>query len=74
LNQPLILSNGIPLRISIGDRDEFVLNMGRRASPEIHQFLNNLNIHFLIKAGFSNYANICRILVIFYTTILFLYF
>ena len=39
-----IRSNGIPLRISIGDQDEFSLNMGRRASPVIHQFLSNLNI------------------------------
>ena len=39
-----IRSNGIPLRISIGDRDEFALNMGRRASPVIHRFLNNLQI------------------------------
>ena len=39
-----IRSNGIPLRISIGDRDEFALNMGRRASPVIHRFLNNLKI------------------------------
>ena len=39
-----IRSNGIPLRISIGDRDEFVLGMGRRASPVIHRFLNNLQI------------------------------
>ena len=43
-NQQQIRSRGIPLRISIGDRDEFALNMGRKASPVIHQFLNNLNI------------------------------
>ena len=43
-NQQQIRSQGIPLRISIGDRDEFALNMGRKASPVIHQFLNNLNI------------------------------
>ena len=43
-NQAQIRSNGIPLRISIGDRDEFVLNMGRQASPVIHRFLNNLKI------------------------------
>ena len=35
---------GIPLRISIGDQDEFAVNMGRKASAVIHQFLNNLNI------------------------------
>ena len=43
-NLSQIRSNGIPLRISIGDRDEFALNMGRRASPVIHRFLNNLQI------------------------------
>ena len=43
-NLQQIRSNGIPLRISIGDRDEFALNMGRKASSVIHQFLNNLNI------------------------------
>ena len=43
-NLPQIRSEGIPLRISIGDRDEFALNMGRRASPIIHRFLNNLQI------------------------------
>ena len=43
-NLAQIRSNGIPLRISIGDRDEFALNMGRRASPVIHRFLNNLQI------------------------------
>ena len=43
-NLQQIRSQGIPLRISIGDRDEFALNMGRQASPVIHQFLNNLNI------------------------------
>ena len=43
-NLQQIRSNGIPLRISIGDRDEFALNMGRRASPVIHRFLNNLQV------------------------------
>ncbi len=43
-NLQQIRSKGIPLRISIGDQDEFVLNMGRRASPIIHQFLKELNI------------------------------
>ena len=43
-NVQQIRSNGIPLRISIGDRDEFALNMGRRASPVIHRFLTNLQI------------------------------
>jgi len=43
-NLQQIKSNGIPLRISIGDQDEFAVNMGRKASPVIHQFLNNLNI------------------------------
>jgi enterochelin esterase-like enzyme len=43
-NQQQIRSRGIPLRISIGDKDEFALNMGRKASPVIHQYLNNLNI------------------------------
>lgn len=43
-NLQQIRSQGIPLRISIGDRDEFALNMGRHASPVIHQFLNNLKI------------------------------
>ena len=43
-NLQQIRSQGIPLRISIGDRDEFALNMGRKASPVIHQYLNNLNI------------------------------
>lgn len=43
-NLQQIRNNGIPLRISIGDQDEFALNMGRRASPVIHQFLNSLNI------------------------------
>ncbi len=43
-NLQQIRSQGIPLRISIGDRDEFALNMGRHASPVIHQFLDNLNI------------------------------
>ena len=43
-NLQQIRSQGIPLRISIGDKDEFALNMGRRASPVIHQFLNNLKI------------------------------
>lgn len=43
-NLQQIRSQGIPLRISIGDRDEFAVNMGRKASPVIHQFLNNLNI------------------------------
>ena len=43
-NLQQIQNQGIPLRISIGDRDEFALNMGRHASPVIHQFLNNLNI------------------------------
>ena len=43
-NLQQIHSQGIPLRISIGDRDEFALNMGRQASPVIHQFLNNLQI------------------------------
>ncbi len=43
-NLQQIRSNGIPLRISIGDKDEFALNMGRRSSPVIHQFLNSLNI------------------------------
>lgn len=44
VNLQQILSDGIPLRISIGDRDEFVLNMGRQASPVINQFLNDWNI------------------------------
>lgn len=43
-NLQQIHNNGIPLRISIGDRDEFAVNMGRKASPMIHQFLNNLQI------------------------------
>ena len=43
-NLQQIRSQGIPLRISIGDRDEFALNMGRQASPVIHQFLSNLKI------------------------------
>lgn len=43
-NVQQILSSAIPLRISIGDQDEFALNMGRKASPVIHQFLNDLNI------------------------------
>lgn len=43
-NLQQIRSNGIPLRISIGDRDEFALNMGRKASPVIHQFLKGLQI------------------------------
>ena len=43
-NLAQIQSQGIPLRISIGDQDEFALNMGRRASPIIHQFLKSLNI------------------------------
>ena len=43
-NLQQIRSQGIPLRISIGDRDEFALNMGRKASPVIHQYLNNLQI------------------------------
>lgn len=43
-NLQQIHSQGIPLRISIGDQDEFALNMGRKASPVIHQFLNNLKI------------------------------
>ncbi len=43
-NLQQIRDKGIPLRISIGDRDEFALNMGRHASPVIHQFLNNLKI------------------------------
>ena len=43
-NLQQIRSQGIPLRISIGDKDEFALNMGRRASPIIHRFLNNLQI------------------------------
>jgi len=43
-NLQQIRSKGIPLRISIGGRDEFALNMGRRASPVIHRFLNNLKI------------------------------
>lgn len=43
-NQARLRTNGIPLRLSIGDRDEFVLNMGRKASPVIHQHLNNLGI------------------------------
>ena len=43
-NIQLIRSKGIPLRISIGDQDEFALNMGRHASPVIHQFLTSLNI------------------------------
>ena len=43
-NLQQIRDKGIPLRISIGDRDEFALNMERHASPVIHQFLNNLKI------------------------------
>ncbi len=43
-NQQQIRNSGIPLRISIGDRDEFALNMGRRGSAVIHQYLNKLNI------------------------------
>ena len=43
-NQQQIRNSNIPLRISIGDQDEFALNMGRRGSAVMHQFLNNLNI------------------------------
>ena len=43
-NQSRLQQSGIPLRISIGDQDEFALNMGRKASPVIHQYLQDLNI------------------------------
>jgi len=43
-NQQRLRTNGIPLRMSIGDRDEFVLNMGRKATPVMHQHLNQLGI------------------------------
>lgn len=43
-NQQRLRTHGIPLRLSIGDRDEFVLNMGRKASPVIHQHLKALRI------------------------------
>jgi len=43
-NLQQIRRHGIPLRISIGDQDEFALNMGRRASPIISQFLKSLDI------------------------------
>ena len=44
LNSERYSKNRIPLRISIGDRDEFVVNMGRKATPVIHDFLNILQI------------------------------
>ena len=43
-NQQQLRTNGIPLRLTIGDRDEFVLNMGRKATPVIHQHLKSLRI------------------------------
>lgn len=43
-NLQQIYQSQIPLRISIGDQDEFVLNMGRKASPVIHKFLTDLGI------------------------------
>jgi len=43
-NQARLRIQGILLRISIGDRDEFALNLGRKASPVIHKHLQNLKI------------------------------
>ena len=43
-NQQQLRTNGIPLRMTIGDRDEFVLNMGRKATPVMHQHLKSLQI------------------------------
>ncbi len=43
-NQQRLRTQGIPLRISIGDRDEFALKMGCKASPIIHKYLSNLHI------------------------------
>ena len=43
-NQARLQTQGIPLRISIGDRDEFVLNLGRKGSPVIHKYLQDLKI------------------------------
>ncbi|RVU84371.1 hypothetical protein EOL70_12875 [Leucothrix sargassi] len=43
-NQARLRTQGIPLRISIGDRDEFALKLGRKASPVIHQHLESLQI------------------------------
>ena len=43
-NQARLSTRGIPLRISIGDRDEFALNLGRKASPVIHKYLQDLRI------------------------------
>ncbi|PWQ96171.1 alpha/beta hydrolase [Leucothrix arctica] len=43
-NQSRLSTRGIPLRISIGDRDEFALNLGRKASPVIHKYLQDLQI------------------------------
>ena len=43
-NQARLRTQGIPLRISIGDRDEFALNLGRKASPVIHKHLQDLKI------------------------------
>lgn len=63
-NQQKLRTSGIPLRISIGDRDEFVLNMGRKASPVIHQHLNSLQIPHQyqvfsgIDHGFANLWNV----------------
>lgn len=63
-NQQRLRSNGIPLRISIGDRDEFVLNLGRKASPVIHKHLTDLKIPHQyqvfpgIDHGFANLWNI----------------
>lgn len=63
-NQQYLRTSGIPLRLSIGDRDEFVLNMGRKASPVIHDYLTKLNIphqYQLFKGidhGFANLWNV----------------
>lgn len=43
-NQDTLRKSGIPLRISIGDRDEFELNLGRQSSAVIHKHLNDLGI------------------------------
>lgn len=43
-NQDSLRKSGIPLRISIGDRDEFELNLGRKSSAVIDKHLTDLGI------------------------------
>jgi S-formylglutathione hydrolase FrmB len=43
-NRARVLASGIPLRMTIGTRDSYVVRQNRRGSPEMHEHLQELGI------------------------------